>query len=417
MAPRSSARSALAPVGADAANSDYDNLNGVTLGDTPYTSVMPFVAPVQSFDNSTFGADQEYNTGAPTYGACQAWGWRSAWVRFATAVKGRVFVTVDSSAPPGYDVFYSVFTAPTSIPPGSASMSPAEPGGVPERQFRDAERGLHLRPRDRGEPDHLRPGHVRVREPHPSARVRRRREGGGAPGGPTSLSVRFTPYNGDNDGVADTLDECPGTPGAVRGCPDGDGDGVPDPADACPGTKGSRADGCRVPDEDGDHYNAGDPDPRLRDCNDDNPDVHPGVPEVRGNGVDENCDGLAAFDKDGDNWDDEPGPDCDPDQSRSIPHARDKPGNGVDENCDGHDARFPRVTSEVAPLYLASDGRTVGFARFKVLPVRKGDRVRIECVGGGCPVLGEDIRGPPLALRDGRRASSSSRTSSSAERA
>ena len=204
--------------------------------------------------------------------------------------------------------------------------------------------------------------------------------------------MRFTPYNGDNDGVADTLDECPGTPGAVRGCPDGDGDGVPDPSDACPGTKGSRADGCRVPDEDGDHYNAGDPDPRLRDCNDDNPDVHPGVPEVRGNGVDENCDGLAAFDKDGDNWDDKPGPDCDPDKKAVHPHAHDKPGNGIDENCDGHDARFPRVLSEVAPLYLAVHGRTVGFARFKVLPVRKGDLVRLECEGGGCPYSARTYR-------------------------
>lgn len=49
----------------------------------------------------------------------------------------------------------------------------------------------------------------------------------------------------DRDGVADNLDECPGTPGGVavdaRGCTtggatDSDGDGVLDPVDACPGT-------------------------------------------------------------------------------------------------------------------------------------------------------------------------------------
>ena len=374
---------ALAPA-APAANSDYDNLNGVTLGDTPYTSVMPFVAPVQTFDNSAFGADPEYSAGAPTYGACQAWGWRSAWVRFATAVKGRVFVTVDSSAAPGYDSYYSVFTAPTSIPPGSASMTQ-----LSQVECQNANVGMPNEDYTFGhEIEANRTIYVQVmsvcanRTDLPACTTQERAD---APGGTTSLSVRFTPYNADNDGAPDTLDECPGTPGPVRGCPDGDDDKVPDPADACPTVKGSAANGCRVPDEDGDHYRADDPDMRLRDCNDDDPAVHPGSAEVRGNGVDENCDGLAAFDQDGDNWDDAPGPDCDPRHKWVHPRARDKPGNGIDENCDGHDAKFPRVTSEVSPLYLALRGRIVGFAQFKVLPARKGDRVRIECIGEGCP--------------------------------
>ena len=160
-------------------------------------------------------------------------------------------------------------------------------------------------------------------------------------GGPTALSVRFTPDNGDNDGAADSLDNCPSTPGPVGGCPDADGDGVGEPADACPGVKGSRADGCRVPDEDGDGYASDAADRRLRDCNDDARAVHPGSPEVRGNDVDENCDGLAAFDQDGDNSDDEPGPDCDPTNRRIHPGARDKPGNRVDENCDGRTREVP----------------------------------------------------------------------------
>ena len=113
---------ALAPA-ASAANDDYDNLNGVTLGDTPYTSVMPFVPPMQNFNNSTFDAAPEYAASPEAYAGCAAWGWRSAWVRFATAVKGRVFVSVDSSAAPARDVFYNVYIVSTSIPPGSASMS------------------------------------------------------------------------------------------------------------------------------------------------------------------------------------------------------------------------------------------------------------------------------------------------------
>ena len=212
------------------------------------------------------------------------------------------------------------------------------------------------------------------------------------PGGPTALSVRFTPDNEDNDGAPDSLDNCPGTPGPVGGCPDADGDGVGEPADACPGVKGSRADGCRVPDEDGDGYTSDAADPRLRDCNDDASGVNPGKPEVRGNDVDENCDGLKAFDADGDDWDDDPGPDCDPGNPRIHPRARDKPGNRVDENCDGRDAKFPRVNSEVAPLYLAVGGRTVGFAQFGILPARRGDRVRVECRGRGCPYSARTYR-------------------------
>ncbi len=375
---------ALAPA-VHAANDDYDDLNGVTLGDTPYSSVMPFVAPMQNFDNLTFDADPEYAASPQAYAGCAAWGWRSAWVRFATAVEGLVFVSVDSSAAPGYDVFYNVYIVPTSVPPGSASMSQ-----LTETACHNSNHGP---PNEDYSFGHEIPAnqtiYVQVMSVCADSTlvvdICDEMEQDAAPGGPTQLSVRFTPDNTDNDGAPDSLDDCVGTPGPVRGCPDADGDGVGEPADACPGVKGSRADGCRVPDEDGDGYAADAADLRLRDCDDDDPSANPGKPEIRGNDVDENCDGLKAFDADGDNWDDAPGPDCDPGNRRIHPEARDRPETRADENCDGRNARFPRVTSQVSPLYLDIRGRTVGFAQFKVLPARRGDRVRIECEGGGCP--------------------------------
>lgn len=57
----------------------------------------------------------------------------------------------------------------------------------------------------------------------------------------------------DGDGILDTEDLCPDTPGipALNGCPDADGDGITDASDKCPNTAGiAKFEGC--PDTDGD---------------------------------------------------------------------------------------------------------------------------------------------------------------------
>ncbi|MBS1496601.1 MAG: OmpA family protein [Bacteroidetes bacterium] len=62
----------------------------------------------------------------------------------------------------------------------------------------------------------------------------------------------------DNDGVVDSLDKCPDTPGiaALQGCPDRDGDGIADGDDKCPDVAGTaKYQGCPVPDTDGDGIN------------------------------------------------------------------------------------------------------------------------------------------------------------------
>jgi OmpA-OmpF porin, OOP family len=62
----------------------------------------------------------------------------------------------------------------------------------------------------------------------------------GTPGG-AAVDAKGCPVDSDGDGVSDYLDSCPGTPAGVavdgKGCPlDSDGDGVPDYLDKCPGT-------------------------------------------------------------------------------------------------------------------------------------------------------------------------------------
>ena len=62
----------------------------------------------------------------------------------------------------------------------------------------------------------------------------------------------------DNDGVPDTDDKCPDTPGlaALQGCPDTDGDGIADADDKCPTVAGiAKYQGCPIPDTDGDGVN------------------------------------------------------------------------------------------------------------------------------------------------------------------
>jgi len=62
----------------------------------------------------------------------------------------------------------------------------------------------------------------------------------------------------DGDGVVDSLDKCPDTPGlaALQGCPDRDGDGIADNDDKCPDVKGlAKYQGCPIPDTDKDGIN------------------------------------------------------------------------------------------------------------------------------------------------------------------
>ena len=123
--------------------------------------------------------------------------------------------------------------------------------------------------------------------------------------------------------------------------------------------------------------------PRGRDCNDGDAGIRPGAAETVNNDVDENCDGVKEFDRDGDGSRVPGNPaDCDDNNPARSPLKPEVPGNAVDENCDNVVAPYPSIPSRVAPVFDTRKG--IKLVSLSVFNSRKGSTLTIRCQGRGC---------------------------------
>ena len=123
--------------------------------------------------------------------------------------------------------------------------------------------------------------------------------------------------------------------------------------------------------------------PRGRDCNDGDAAIRPGAAEAVNNDVDENCDGVKEYDRDGDGSRVPGNPaDCDDNNPARSPLKPEDPGSAVDENCDNAVAPYPSIPSRVAPVFDTRKG--IKLVSLSVFNSRKGSTLTIRCQGRGC---------------------------------
>ena len=92
-------------------------------------------------------------------------------------------------------------------------------------------------------------------------------------------------------------------------------------------------------DKDFDHYFTKNTQQSLVDCDDTDPSVFPGAPEIANDGKDNDCDGTVdeEIDNDQDGYNSDI--DCNDNNSTIYPGANDIPNDGIDQDCDGMDAQ------------------------------------------------------------------------------
>lgn len=127
---------------------------------------------------------------------------------------------------------------------------------------------------------------------------------------------------------------------------------------------------------DGDGY------PASVDCDDSRAALHPGAVDIPGDGVDQDCEGGDAPNRDRDSDGFLTPSDCNDTDPTIHPDAREIPGNEIDEDCVGGAAPFPTLPSSI---YTAWDRVPFRLTSLTVRKAIRGTRISVRCRGKGCP--------------------------------
>jgi hypothetical protein len=128
----------------------------------------------------------------------------------------------------------------------------------------------------------------------------------------------------------------------------------------------------------------GDGSPRPGDCNDADPAIHPGVPDILDDGIDQDCSGADAIDFDRDADGQVRPADCNDANPAIHPGAPDIPGDGVDQDCLAGDAPYPLLGAGITGFFKIYRSYTK-FSEFLVRRLPAGTTVTVTCAGRGCP--------------------------------
>ena len=196
--------------------------------------------------------------------------------------------------------------------------------------------------------------------------------------------------------VVDTIDTtigCETVDASAELEPDRDADGFDAPADCDdhdpaihPGVPDVPENGidedcmdgdAQILDRDGDGFN------RPQDCDDGNASIRPGAADVLDDGIDEDCFGGDAinFDRDGDGVGRPQ--DCDDDSPAISPSIPEAFGNAIDEDCSGKPDPYPLLPAEITSRWKPSERGTKA-VRLLVSGAPLGAVVTLRCAGPGC---------------------------------